>query len=48
MYKEFLMGNAAIASVLLPPASMILAGYPGTPSTEVLETVAKTGRTMST
>ncbi len=30
-----------LPSVLLPPGVNVVAGYPGTPSTEVLETVAK-------
>ena len=39
MHKEFLMGNAAIAPVA--SGVNVVAGYPGTPSTEVLETIAK-------
>ena len=41
MHKEFLMGNAAIALVAVAAGVNVVAGYPGTPSTEVLETVAK-------
>ena len=41
MHKEFLMGNEAIALGALAAGVQVVAGYPGTPSTEVLETVAK-------
>jgi indolepyruvate ferredoxin oxidoreductase alpha subunit len=41
MHKEFLMGNEAIALGALAAGARVVAGYPGTPSTEVLETVAK-------
>ena len=41
MHKEFLMGNEAIALGALASGVNLVAGYPGTPSTEVLETVAK-------
>ncbi len=41
MHKEFLMGNEAIAMGALAAGLNVIAGYPGTPSTEVLETVAK-------
>ena len=41
MHKEFLMGNQAIALGALAAGVQVVAGYPGTPSTEVLETVAK-------
>ena len=41
MHKEFLMGNAAIARGALAAGLNLVAGYPGTPSTEVLETAAK-------
>ncbi len=41
MHKEFLMGNEAIAMGALAAGLNVVAGYPGTPSTEVLETVAK-------
>ncbi len=39
--KELLMGNEAIALGALMAGVQVVAGYPGTPSTEVLETVAK-------
>ena len=38
MHKEFLMGNAAIALGAVAAGVNVVAGYPGTPSTEVLET----------
>ena len=41
MHKEFLMGNEAIALGAVAAGVKLVAGYPGTPSTEVLETVAK-------
>ena len=41
MHQEFLMGNEAIALGALAAGVNLVAGYPGTPSTEVLETIAK-------
>ncbi len=41
MHKEFLMGNEAIALGALAAGVGVVTGYPGTPSTEVLEAVAK-------
>ena len=41
MHREFLMGNEAMALGALAAGVNVVAGYPGTPSTEVLETVAK-------
>ena len=41
MHTEFLMGNEAIALGAIAAGVNVVAGYPGTPSTEVLETVAK-------
>ncbi len=41
MHAEFLMGNEAIAMGALAAGVNLVCGYPGTPSTEVLETVAK-------
>lgn len=41
MHKEFLMGNAAIALGAIAAGVNVVAGYPGTPSTEVLETIGK-------
>ena len=40
MHREFLMGNEAIALGAIAAGIDLIAGYPGTPSTEVLETVA--------
>ena len=42
MHQEFLMGNAAIARGAIAAGLNLVCGYPGTPSTEVLETAAKT------
>ena len=41
MHQEFLMGNAAIARGAIAAGLNLVCGYPGTPSTEVLETAAK-------
>ena len=41
MHREFLMGNEAIAMGALAAGVNLVSGYPGTPSSEVLETVAK-------
>lgn len=41
MSKVFLMGNEAIGLGAIRAGVRVVAGYPGTPSTEVLETVAK-------
>ena len=39
--KKLLMGNAAIAMGAIKAGVGVVTGYPGTPSTEVLETIAK-------
>ncbi len=41
MSKRFLMGNEAAALGALHAGVKLVSGYPGTPSTEILETVAK-------
>ena len=41
MHQEYLMGNEAIARGAVAAGVNLAAGYPGTPSTEVLENVAK-------
>ena len=41
MPKQFLMGNEAIALGAIHAGVNLVAGYPGTPSTEILETAAK-------
>ena len=41
MKKEYVMGNGAIALGALAAGINLVAGYPGTPSSEILETVAK-------
>ena len=41
MHTEFLMGNAAIAMGAIAAGLNVVSGYPGTPSTEGLETTAK-------
>lgn len=41
MAKELMMGNHAIALGAIRAGVGVVSGYPGTPSTEVLETVAK-------
>ncbi len=39
--QKFLMGNEAIALGAIHAGVNLVAGYPGTPSTEILETIAK-------
>lgn len=41
MSKTFLMGNEAIGMGAIRAGVQVVSGYPGTPSTEILETVAK-------
>ena len=40
MAKKLLMGNEAFAHAALESGVGVVAGYPGTPSSEVIETVA--------
>lgn len=40
MHKEFVMGNEAVALGAMAAGVGVVSGYPGTPSTEVLEAVA--------
>lgn len=39
--KELLMGNEAIAMAAIDSGVSFVSGYPGTPSTEILETIIK-------
>ncbi len=41
MHREYLMGNEVMALAALAAGVNVVCGYPGTPSSEVLETVAK-------
>lgn len=41
MHKEYLMGNEAMGLAALAAGVRVVSGYPGTPSTEVLETIAR-------
>ena len=41
MSNKLMMGNQALAYGALKAGVQVAAGYPGTPSTEVLETLAK-------
>lgn len=41
MVRRFLMGNEAFAHAALEAGCGVFAGYPGTPSSEVIETVAR-------
>ena len=41
MTKQLLMGNEAFAHAALEAGVRVVAGYPGTPSSELIETVAK-------
>lgn len=44
MSKRFLMGNEAIALGAIHAGVNVVSGYPGTPSTEILETVARNNK----
>ncbi len=44
MAKRFLMGNEAIALGAVHAGVNVVSGYPGTPSTEILETIAKNNK----
>ena len=41
MTKKLLMGNEAFAHAALEAGVSVVAGYPGTPSSELIETVAR-------
>lgn len=41
MKKEYVMGNGAIALGALTAGVKLVSGYPGTPSSEIIETIAK-------
>ena len=41
MSKQYVMGNGAIALGALKAGVNLVAGYPGTPSSEIIETIAK-------
>ena len=41
MKKEYVMGNAAIALGAVAAGVNVVCGYPGTPSSEIIETIAK-------
>ena len=40
MRKEYIMGNGAIALGALSAGINVVSGYPGTPSSEIIETIA--------
>ncbi|MBQ4145762.1 MAG: indolepyruvate ferredoxin oxidoreductase subunit alpha [Clostridia bacterium] len=44
MHKEFLMGNEAIALGAIAAGVNLVSGYPGTPSSEILETIGKNNK----
>ena len=46
MKVRLLMGNEAIALGAIRAGVKVVAGYPGTPSTEVLETIAKNNENL--
>ena len=46
MKQKFLMGNEAIGLGAVHAGVELVCGYPGTPSTEILETVAKINDTL--
>ena len=39
MRKDYVMGNSAIAAGALCSGVKLVAGYPGTPSTEIIESI---------
>jgi len=39
MKKDYVMGNSAIALGALSAGVKVVCGYPGTPSTEIIETI---------
>ena len=41
MKKEYIMGNSAIALGALAAGLNLAAGYPGTPSSEIMETLER-------
>ncbi|MBR1731308.1 MAG: indolepyruvate ferredoxin oxidoreductase subunit alpha, partial [Ruminococcus sp.] len=41
MSKKYVMGNGAIALGALSAGVNLVSGYPGTPSSEIIETVGK-------
>ena len=41
MKKEYVMGNSAIALGALAAGVNLVSGYPGTPSSEIIETIQK-------
>ena len=41
MKNEYVMGNGAIALGALKAGVNLVAGYPGTPSSEIIETISK-------
>ena len=41
MKREYVMGNGAIALGAMAAGVNVVAGYPGTPSSEIIETLAK-------
>jgi len=41
MHKEYLMGNEAMACAAIAAGVNVVSGYPGTPSTEVLDNISK-------
>ncbi len=38
--REYMLGNVAIARGLLEGSVQVIAGYPGTPSSEIIDTLA--------
>ena len=41
MKREYVMGNGAIALGALAAGVNVVTGYPGTPSSEIIETIGK-------
>ena len=44
MQREYVMGNGAIALGALAAGVNLVSGYPGTPSSEIIETIQKASK----
>ena len=44
--QEYVMGNGAIALGALAAGVNLVSGYPGTPSSEIVETISQVPHTM--
>lgn len=46
MKREYVMGNGAIALGAMAAGVNLVSGYPGTPSSEIIETISKNKQTQ--